>query len=85
MPKLALEGPPSRISLTGFGAVFFRCPTCQGNHWGTTGAWGHCNRPGCRFRWPRELDWLYFRRALDGGTFLSPAQFDDLINERGQA
>lgn len=94
MSKLP-ETPPARpIAREGLSSVEWLCPACGSPYWGNSGAWGVCHgsqygRGPCKFRWPRDLDWMYFRRRVDGSEFTSPAEYDAQIgpapSERGVA
>ncbi len=93
MSKLAEKSASRPIALTGLRSVEMICPCCGSPYWGSSGAWGTCNGSQygfgpCKFKWPRELDWMYFRRRSDGGKFLTPDAFDRAIGpdqERGVA
>jgi len=85
MPKLAETAPGRPASArSGLASVEWICPACGSPYWGSSGAWGQCNGPyhggpHCKFKWPRDLDWMYFVRRADGSKFVSPAEYESTI------
>lgn len=96
MTKLASSALASAIPTRGLDAVEFICPRCSGKRWGTytrlcnssypSGSiepLGICRTPRCSFTWPRDLDWLWFHRKVDGAPFTSPESLEIVIGVTG--